>query len=254
MELKRKNNSKLLIVVLVLTIAVVTSLFLVFSEDEEATIVLNPNSSPAEIQTPETSSETQEEEPTPTPSEVLLTVPFTPQAPTANWDELHNEACEEASSIMANAYFSNITSLPPNLVENEIEKLTKWQDSNFGYHLSITTEETAKMLQDVYSLNATVTELSEETLKQALSKDQLIIFPANGQLLKNPYFKQPGPIYHMLVITGFDKDGFITNDPGTKRGLSYRYNYDTLYNSNGNWSHADEKVNLTEKKIIIVSN
>ncbi len=254
MELKHKNNSKLLILVLVLTIAVITSLVLIFSEDEGTSITLIPDSSQSAKQTPEIVPVTPEVTPAPIPSEVLLSVPFTPQAPTANWDELHNEACEEASSIMANAYFSKITSLPPNLVENEIDKLTQWQDSNFGYHLSITTEETAKMLKDVYDLNTTVTELSEEAMKRALSNGQLIIFPANGQLLKNPYFKQPGPIYHMLVITGFDKDGFITNDPGTKRGLNYRYNYDTLYNSNGNWSHADKKVNLTEKKIIIVSN
>src|SRR5688572_5442442 len=40
------------------------------------------------------------------PKTLLLKVPFTPQAPTANWDELHNEACEEASSLMAAAYFN----------------------------------------------------------------------------------------------------------------------------------------------------
>ena len=28
------------------------------------------------------------------PDKFLLQVPFTPQAPTANWDEMHNEACE----------------------------------------------------------------------------------------------------------------------------------------------------------------
>src|SRR3954467_10835183 len=38
------------------------------------------------------------------PRTLLLKVPFTPQAPTANWDELHNEACEEASSLMAGLY------------------------------------------------------------------------------------------------------------------------------------------------------
>ena len=40
------------------------------------------------------------------PSSKLLPVPFTPQAPTANWDELHGEGCEEASVIMANAYYN----------------------------------------------------------------------------------------------------------------------------------------------------
>ncbi len=60
------------------------------------------------------------------PSTKILSVPFTPQAPTANWDELHNEACEEASAIMANAYFSGMTkqTLNPDYVENEISRLT----------------------------------------------------------------------------------------------------------------------------------
>lgn len=49
----------------------------------------------------------------------------------------------------------------------------------------------------------------------------------------NPNFKQPGPDQHMLVIIGFDphKKQFITNDPGTKIGANYHYNYTTLYNA-----------------------
>src|SRR5687767_2969126 len=43
------------------------------------------------------------------PGTLSLPVPFTPQAPTGNWDTIHNEACEEASAIMANAYFSGMT-------------------------------------------------------------------------------------------------------------------------------------------------
>mgnify|MGYP001612522819 CR=1 FL=1 len=90
-------------------------------------------------------------------SAILLPVPFTPQAPTANWDQLHNEACEEASIIMANAYFSSSPSAPgkgriqeksnqsnadnmlidPKTVESEIQKLTDWQQQTFGYYLSI---------------------------------------------------------------------------------------------------------------------
>lgn len=190
---------------------------------------------------------------TPTPSQKLLTVPFTPQAPTANWDELHNEACEEASAIMANAYFSNITTLSAADVESEIATLTDWQNAELGYHLSITTQEAATMMESVYQLSAQIVPLSETTIKTALTNNKLVIFPANGRLLRNPYFKQPGPIYHMLVITGYDELGFITNDPGTKRGLNYRYDYKTLSAANGTWSHALQKVDLDQKNIIIIS-
>ncbi len=187
------------------------------------------------------------------PSSLLVKVPFTPQAPTANWDELHNEACEEASAIMAHAYFEQIKSLPPEFVEREISKLTDWQNQNYGYHLSINTNEVAKMIREVYELKTEVVPISEQTIKRALADNKLVIYPANGQMLENPFFKQPGPIYHMLVITGYNEKGFITNDPGTKRGQDYQYSYDILRSANGNWDHNAHEVDLSDKRIIIVS-
>lgn len=189
----------------------------------------------------------------PLPSSLLIKVPFTPQAPTANWDELHNEACEEASAIMAHAYFDEIKSLPPETVEREISKLTDWQDDNIGYHLSINTEQVAKMVREVYKLKAEVVPLSEDTIKRALADNKLVIWPGNGQLLENPYYKQPGPIYHMFLITGYNEKGFITNDPGTKRGQDLQYTYDILRGATGNWNHNAHEVDLSDKKIIIVS-
>ena len=58
-------------------------------------------------------------------SSLLIPVPFTPQAPTANWDTLHNEACEEASAIMAWRYFEGDgrTRIPADEVEAQITKL-----------------------------------------------------------------------------------------------------------------------------------
>lgn len=194
---------------------------------------------------------TNEEKPLPT--KVSLKVPFSPQAPTANWDELHNQACEEVSGIMANAYFNGVTSLPTATVEKEINALTKWQQDNFGYNLSITTEETVKMIEANFKLKVEIATIDENTIKRALSENKLVLLPANGQMLNNPYFKQPGPVYHMLVLTGYNKDTFITNDPGTKRGENYEYKYSTLEAATGNWNHDTESVNLSDKKIIIVS-
>lgn len=189
----------------------------------------------------------------PLPASLLIKVPFTPQAPTANWDELHNEACEEASSIMAYAYFSKIKSLPADTVEQEISTLTNWQNQTLGYHLSITTEEVVKMIKENYNLKAEVVPMAESTIKQALAENKLVIWPGNGQLIKNPYYKQPGPIYHMMLITGYNEQGLITNDPGTRRGQDYQYDYQTLYNASGTWDHSRDEVDLSKKNIIIVS-
>lgn len=247
---KRSNGRLVFIVVLLLAIGAGATLF--FSKDEKPSIVTQNSNQ----QLDDKVNDEPKPEPTPeieVPKTFQLDVPFTPQAPTANWDELHNEACEEASSIMAYAYFNNITSLPPAVVEREIDKLTTWQQDNYGYYLSITTEETAKMIRDVYDLKATVVDMDEEAIKKALLEDKLVILPAQGQMLNNPNFTPPGPPYHMLVITGWDETNFITNDPGTRRGENYKYTYETLYDSAGLWSHSSDELNTNIKEVIIVS-
>ena len=155
---------------------------------------------------------------------------------------------------MAQAYYGDTTSLPPATVETEITKLTKWQQTNFGYYLSITTEEVAQMAKEVYGLSAEIVNIDERAIKEALLDNKLVILPAQGQLLDNPNFRAPGPPYHMLVITGWDDHGFITNDPGTRKGLNYPYNYDTLEAASGSWNHAAQSVDTTDKRVIIVSN
>ena len=41
------------------------------------------------------------------PEEINIAVPFTSQAPYAIWDPLHDDACEEASLIMLDAFYKN---------------------------------------------------------------------------------------------------------------------------------------------------
>ncbi len=191
------------------------------------------------------------------PDSLLLSAPFTPQAPTGNWDILHNENCEEASSLMAMAYYitnyRNVQKLDPIFVESELTKLTDWELKTFGYNLDITSEETAKMIEANYGLNTKILyNYSENDIKKELTENRLILFPANGQMLNNPNYKQPGPIYHMVLIRGFNETEFITNDPGTRKGMNYNYPFTALYKSNGNWSHKNNKVDLTQKNIIVV--
>lgn len=190
------------------------------------------------------------------PTTKLLNVPFTPQAPTANWDELHGEACEEASSIMAHAYFTGITDelLKPEFVEQELTKLTEWEKENLGYYLDINAEETARMVREVYGLTAIVSNnVSENAIKEQIARGNLILFPAQGQQLGNPNFRRPGPPYHMIVIRGYNSQGFVTNDPGTRKGANYTYTFDVLYAANGDFDHAMHAVDTNKKVMIIVS-
>lgn len=253
----KSGSAKKSILIIILLVSLAIGLFLLFARGDSNELASNTNkasnnnsstgninsNTPIILRGPDVEI----------PSSLKLSVPFTPQAPTANWDELHNEACEEASIIMAQAYFNGITSLPPATVEHEINKLTKYQKDTFGYYLSINTSETARMAKDVYGLQTEIVKVSERNIKQALAEGKLVIFPAQGQMLGNPNFTSPGPVYHMFVITGYDGSTFITNDPGTRNGKDYKYSYSTLEAAAGNWSHTDYDMNLSDKRMIIVS-
>jgi len=185
-----------------------------------------------------------------------LPIPFTSQAPTANWDELHNEACEEASAIMANAYLTDDRDkvIPAVRVEKEISALTDWQVKNFGYNLNTTAEETAKMIEGYYGLKAkVVSDYTLQDIKDQLDLDHVVILPVNGRLIGNPNYKQPGPIYHMLVIRGYTVGNLITNDSGTRKGQNYIYTYKTLSASAADWDHATDTIDQSKKVMIIVS-
>ncbi len=173
---------------------------------------------------------------TPSVSGVNLRVPFAPQAPYAVWDDLHNEACEEASMLLVEAYFRG-RPLNAHLMEQGILDLVRWQTQN-GYSVDVTAAETVKILTDYFHLPARLLfNPTVSSIRQELDAGHVVIMPAAGRRLGNPYYRQPGPLYHMLVIRGYDpaRDEFITNDPGTKRGEAYRYKTSVLLSANHDW-------------------
>lgn len=185
-----------------------------------------------------------------------LPIPFTSQAPTANWDYLHNEACEEAGAIMANAFLTGDKDevIPAVRVEAEISALTVWQDKNIGYHFDTTAQETAQMIQGYYGLKVKVqADYTLQDIKDQIDLHYVVILPVNGRLVNNPNYKKPGPIYHMLVIRGYNAAGLITNDSGTRNGKNYPYTFATLYNAGADWNHSLNTIDQTKKVIIIVS-
>jgi hypothetical protein len=257
---KRISRTSALIVI---TVCAIAGASLIYIKNHYQTIIVDVpkfvHQSSVQSTTTVSNSSPGQDIPTPTSyklsADLLLPVPFTPQAPTGNWDTIHNEDCEEASAIMANAYYNGPkdAKLSASYVESQLTKLTDWEMQNFGYNLDVTSEETVKMIEASYGLQAKILYgFTEDEIKNELAQNHLVLLPANGQMLGNPNYKQPGPKYHMLVIRGFTSTTIITNDPGTRNGLNYPYSFDTLYKANGNWSHADNKVDLSQKNIIVV--
>lgn len=178
--------------------------------------------------------------PTPTVSAkfVLHDVPFTPQAPFAEWDDQRQQdGCEEASALMAIRWAQG-RSLTLHEARAEIINASDFELEKYGEYRDVSTKDTIdRIIVDYFGYDEDKIKWKKnvdiEDIKRELLRGNIVILHVDGRLLGNPYFSGDGPEYHSLVVKGFDdaRGEFITNDPGTKRGESYRYKYSVLENS-----------------------
>jgi len=165
---------------------------------------------------------------------------FARQAPFGHWEvPYYEDACEEASVIMIARHIAGLP-LDEQIMKDELDKVEPWEMDRFDENLSTDTEQVAAMAKEFYHLDATVsTDVSVEHIKQELVAGNFIILPLTGRDLHNPNYTYPGPLYHMLVVRGYDRDQFITNDPGTRLGAGYKYPYSVLINATHDWNGSD---------------
>jgi len=185
---------------------------------------------------------------------VLLEIPFSPQSPFANWDDPYQEACEEMALIMVH-HFLDGSELTRTQADEELHALVEWEETH-GYSEDVTLDELANIAQEYYGYRTKVLyneDVTIEALKELLAAGSPIIVPAAGRDLGNPYFSGEGPWYHMLVLTGYQPWYFITNDPGTKRGEGYKYEYDVLLNAIHDWTGIKENIRDGQKAVLIVT-
>lgn len=194
-------------------------------------------------------SEEPQQEPQP---EINLDVPFFPQAPDANWDQPWQEACEEAASTLA-YYYATEKPLTKEVFKKAIQGLVEWENKNFGDYKHTNIAQTAEMIKGYfgYSDFEIISNPTIDQMKEKISKGHIIIAPFAGRQLGNPFYSNGGPLYHMMVIRGYDKTHFITNDVGTKRGENFIYPYNTIMSAMHEWH--DEDIDLGAKKVIVMN-
>lgn len=170
-----------------------------------------------------------------------LAVPFMSQAPLGEWDELHNEACEEASALMVKAFLEGEASISPEDAERRILDLAAYEERTLGSSLDTTAEQTVSFMRGHLGLASAkaVTISSLDDVRSYVATGVPVILPAYGKALGNPYFRGEGPLYHMLVVKGFKDDLIIVNDPGTKRGEDFVYDAETLWAAVHDWNGGD---------------
>jgi hypothetical protein len=201
------------------------------------TASLKPTVLPTQTPAP-TALPTPKRTPKPTPQatpasrRVLIDVPFVSQAPFGDWTDPHQQdGCEETSVLMTMRWVRNLPLTPQEGLE-ELKRLSEFSEAHYGTFHDTSIGDTFKFFNDFYNYSNVELKYDStiEDIKAALSAGAIVIVPADGRLLQNPHFTPPGPIHHMLVIKGFDDGGqyFITNEPGTKYGESYRYSYSVM--------------------------
>jgi hypothetical protein len=236
--MRNKSSSKS-VFISSLVIVLVIAAFLFFNKNVSAPV----DGAPAKIQTTMSSLPS---------SYKIQSVPFTTQAPYGVWDKIHNEACEEASMVMAYAWAKNIN-LTQAVAEQEIQKLSAWGLEKYASY-DTSAKDTAAMALANYGLKSKlINNPSPEEIKKELLQNRIVVMGMAGMKLQNPYFKSPGPVYHMFVITGYDKTGFIVNDPGTKRGKDFHYSYQNIKDSAHDWNGSADTLLQSQPVAIIFS-
>lgn len=195
------------------------------------------------------------------PEQVLLQVPFTSQAPYAEWaDEEYESACEEAGMLMAYYWTQGKTEevILQAEAKDQLAKEIQFEKDNYGFSYDSSSEDTVKWASAYFKYDKFVQrkDISYKDILQELANGNLVVAHMDGTKLHNPNFRNGGPEEHVLVIKGYDqKTGeFITNDPGTRKGENYRYDYAVIEDALRDYPTGHhEPIPAIHKNIIVVS-
>ncbi len=189
-------------------------------------------------------------------------VPFTSQAPYGQWgDPRQQQGCEEAAALMAIRWVQR-RALDREQALRILLAIAAFEKKTYGsYHDTSAADTIARIFHGYFKYPNVMLRknITADDIIAALVKGLLVIVPVNGRVLKNPFYKSPGPRDHMLVITGYDPatDEFITNDPGTRRGKGFRYQSARLLSAIGDYPTTGKNrdgVNRGKVMIVIARN
>ena len=183
-------------------------------------------------------------------NDINLDIPYTSQAPERDWSQPWQDACEEAAVLMLDAYYKGYN-LSPLFAKDEMKKMIEWEEAR-GWGSSIPIERVKILAQDYLKLKGKVKIIENPTveiIKEHVSEGHPVLAVASGKILKNPYYSNGGPTYHALIIRGFTKDKFITNDPGVNRGRNFVFPIDNVMEAIHDWNGGDVPAG---RKVVLV--
>lgn len=189
-----------------------------------------------------------------------IVVPFTVQAPFGSWAQPWQDFCEEATIVMVDSFYTG-RQLDKYTARDELLKIDRIKQNHLGWSLDEDAEKITSLVNNFLSWEIKLVENPTlEQIKAEIDAGRPIIFPVHGKYLYNPYFRNGGPDYHTVIISGYDDvtQEFITQEPGTRHGQDLRYSHNILLNAlhdhlPNNKTKEGKKVALFTSKILNTS-
>lgn len=191
------------------------------------------------------------------PAKFNLDMDFHPQAPFGDWGEPYQEACEESSLLLAYHYVNGI-SVTREEFDEELLAMVAWEEANLGKYKDTSLDEVARIASEYLGhFNYEIVDNpTAEQLKSFVAQGFPVVAPMSGQDLGNPFFTGDGPVFHALVIRGYEEDGFITNDVGTQHGENFFYEENLFMNAIFDWDDSmvktRESMRTGLKRVLVV--
>jgi len=191
------------------------------------------------------------------PSEKKIDVPYTSQAPSGDWSEPWQNACEETSIYMVASFYAGDEIKKAEAIVRIREIFAAKVKEGFRVTKDESLQTIAELI-DALELpwrTRIVYDPTADDLKTELVLGNPIIVPVYAPKLSSIYSAAEGADYHVVVLTGYDDadNVFIINDPGTSSGEAMRIPYEqfiiAIHDLNAtNYLAGKKAVLFTERK------
>lgn len=158
-----------------------------------------------------------------------LAVPYISQVPDDQWVAPWDEACEEATISMIDAFYRGELIVDKDKMKANMLDMFAWEDEAFNKNHDTDAAQTVQLIAKKSGFIGTVKRNPLiEDIKRELAASRPVI--AHVNMYKLYQEKDLGDSYHVFVITGYnDLTGeFIINDPARPKD---RYTYAVLMNA-----------------------
>lgn len=175
--------------------------------------------------------------PTPLPASLFIQhVPYTVQAPYGVWDSAHEEYCEAAALLMVSRYYKGQVyagdRIPAAEADSAMSQIVQVERQTYPGLLDLSLDRVAAIGKSIYGYDSQLQPATLDSVKAALAAGRPVLIPVNthggpGGTRIAPYYGVQ-PVYHVIVLIGYDGTTVYANDSGIRQGQRYPYPWSVM--------------------------